>query len=144
VLPGTGLDTTMIAVVVLLGACVLLVVAIVIVRQRGAAPASRVSVAAGPKVSAGLDITFTDGRTTPFRITGTRTTIGRGEDNVVVIRDGETSTHHAEITASSEGFRLRDVGSANGTTVNGQPVTDVDLRVGDEIGVGTTRLVLTE
>jgi putative peptide zinc metalloprotease protein len=89
-------------------------------------------------------MTFADGRTTSFRITGTRTTIGRGEDNVLVVRDGETSTHHAEIVASRERFRLRDVGSANGTTVNGQPVTDVDLRVGDEIGIGTVRLTFTQ
>ncbi len=143
VLPATGLDTTMIVAVVLLGACLLLVVAIVVVRQRGAAPASRAGAPSGPKVSAGLTITFADGRTMPFRITGARTTIGRAEDNALVVRDGEASTHHAELLASREGFRLRDVGSANGTTVNGQPVTDVDLRVGDEIGIGTTRMVFT-
>jgi len=145
VLPGMGLDTTMILAVVLLGACVLLVVAIVVVRQRVAAPDARAAVrgAAGPKVNAGLNITFADGSATQFRITGMRTTIGRGEDNVLVVRDGETSTHHAEIVASREGFRLRDVGSANGTTVNGQPATDVALSVGDEIGMGTTRLTFT-
>jgi len=142
VLPATGVETPMIIAVVLLGGCLLMFVAIVIVRQRGTTPGARG--AAGPKVNAGLSMTFADGRTTSFRITGTRTTIGRGEDNVLVVRDGETSTHHAEIVASRERFRLRDVGSANGTTVNGQPVTDVDLRVGDEIGIGTVRLTFTQ
>ena len=143
VLPETGSNTAVIIAVILIGACVLLGVAIVVVRQRGTMPGSRPASAAGPKVNAGLSISFGDGRSAQFRITGTRTTIGRGPDNALVLSDGEASTHHAEISASREGFRLRDVGSANGTTVNGQPVTDADLRVGDEIGIGTTRLTLT-
>ncbi len=143
VLPSTTASLPSILLALLaLGACLLLGAIIVLSRRRGGATAA-VAVPA-PKVSAGLSIAYADGSVTAFRITGLRTTIGRAPDNVLVLADGEASAHHAEITASREGFRLRDVGSSNGTTVKGQPAVDVLLGAGDEIGIGSTRLTFTE
>jgi pSer/pThr/pTyr-binding forkhead associated (FHA) protein len=134
----------MIAAIVLLGAAFILVLVIVIIRRRGAATAGPVVHGAGFRVQAGLDVVYADGGVKQFRISSARTTIGRGPDNILVLRDEQISTHHAEILASPDGFLLRDLGSANGTTVNGQPATDVNLRIGDEIGIGTTRLTFTQ
>jgi len=143
VLPGIDSTLPVILAAGLLGASSLLVIAIVVVRKR--APSAPVAAhAAGPRVNAGLAITFANGTRATVRITGARTTIGRAPDSTLVLDDSEASAHHAEILVSREGFRLRDAGSSNGTTVNGQGVTDVYISLGDEIGIGTTTLTLTE
>ena len=66
-------------------------------------------------------------------------TFGRGEDNDIVIADGAVSRHHAEIKAEDDGFVISDLGSANGTKINGVEVTTGRLRPGDEISVATYR-----
>jgi len=144
VLPAVGLSPAVIAAIVLLGAAFILMLAIVIVRRRGASPAEPVGGGTGSRIQAGLDVAYADGGIKPFRITSARTTIGRGPDNLLVLRDTQISTHHAEILASPDGFLLRDLESANGTTVNGQPVTEAYLKIGDDIGIGTTHLTFTE
>lgn len=145
VLPGTRASLPSILLAALaLGACVLLGAIILLARRRGAAPAGAAGTAPLLKVSAGLSIACADGSARAFRITGSRTTIGRAPDNVLVLNDGEASAHHAEIIASRDGFRLRDVGSSNGTTVNGEPAADAPLKLGDVIGVGSTRMTFTE
>lgn len=137
VLPSTGVGTPLIIALALLGACLILAIAILAIRRRGAGTGEVV----GVRVDAALNVTYADGGTKAFRITGARTTIGRGADNHVILHDSEVSTRHAEIVASPAGFLLRDLGSANGTTLNGRPVAEAYLNVGDEIGIGTTRLV---
>lgn len=135
VLPSTGAGTPLLIALAVLGACLLLAIAILAVRRRGSVPAS------GSRVDAALNVTYADGGTKAFRITTGRTTIGRSPGNHLVLHDSEVSTNHAEILASSEGFLLRDLGSANGTTLNGQPIKEAALNSGDEIGMGTTRIV---
>ena len=144
VLPAEGLSPAVIAALVILGAAFILVLAIVIVRRRGASPAEPVVRGTGSRIQAGLDVAYADGGIKPFRITSARTTIGRGPDNLLVLRDTQISTHHAEILASPDGFLLRDLESANGTTVNGQPVTEAYLKIGDDIGIGTSHLTFTD
>jgi pSer/pThr/pTyr-binding forkhead associated (FHA) protein len=100
--------------------------------------------AAGVKVSAGLDVAYADGGIKQFRIRGARTSIGRSEDNHLVLRDPRVSGRHAEIVVSRDGFVLRDLGTASGTSVNGRPATEAYLRVGDDIVMGDTHLTFTE
>ncbi len=72
-----------------------------------------------------------------------RVAIGRGADNAVVI-DGDpaVSRLHAVVERFGAGWVLRDLGSRNGTIVNGvQLAGDRPLVTGDEIKVGSTRLV---
>jgi hypothetical protein len=141
--PAMGSGSPLLMVIgLLIVVCVCLAAAILVVRRRGAAATA--PAASGLKVQAGLNITYADGGTKQFRITMARTTIGRGEDNLLVLHDGMISTYHAEIVALLEGFRLTDMGSANGTTINGKPVTEACLALGDEIKMGTTRMILTE
>lgn len=59
---------------------------------------------------------------------GARITIGRTPDNTIQIRDRTVSAHHAEILAEGDGYRLHDLGSTNGMTVDGEAVTDFHLR----------------
>jgi hypothetical protein len=140
--PAMGIGSPLLMVIGLIVVCVCLAAAILVVRRRGAAAAA--PAASSLKVQAGLSISCADGGTEQFRITMARTTIGRGDDNLLVLHDGMISTHHAEIVALREGFCLRDMGSINGTTVNGKRVTEAYLALGDEIGMGTTRLIFSE
>jgi hypothetical protein len=66
--------------------------------------------------------------------------IGRSSGCDVVVDDPNVSRRHAEIRRLGEGYSLVDLGSTNGTEVNGQRVGETSLMNGDVIGVGTTRL----
>jgi signal transduction histidine kinase/pSer/pThr/pTyr-binding forkhead associated (FHA) protein len=70
-------------------------------------------------------------------------TIGRDRNNRLVLHDTEVSRRHAEIAPENGNYRLRDVGSANGTLVNTQLVKDVSLSPGDHITLGQTILVFS-
>ncbi|MEE1801856.1 MULTISPECIES: FHA domain-containing protein [unclassified Streptomyces] len=73
--------------------------------------------------------------------------IGRALENELVVSDLQVSRHHAEFTATPDGrFEIHDLGSHNGTYVNGQPIAKsgtVLLGPNDIVGVGhsTFRLV---
>ncbi len=68
-----------------------------------------------------------------------RITIGRAPDCDIVILERQVSRYHVRIERDSEGHLLRDLGSKNGTTVNGEPVRGQPyrLRDGDEIVLAT-------
>jgi len=69
-------------------------------------------------------------------------TIGRHPDNTIQILDRIISKEHLEITLTPQGqFHLRDLGSLNGTFVSGQRIQERLLQDGDEISIGSTRLV---
>ena len=62
--------------------------------------------------------------------------------DVALAADSKLSQVHFEIETDGEFCRLRDAGSANGTFVNGQPVTSYILKPGDKIAAGDTVLVV--
>ncbi len=66
-------------------------------------------------------------------------TVGRGQESSIFLDDVTVSRKHAEILHGDRGYRIRDVGSLNGTYVNRVRVDAVDLRNGDEIQVGKYR-----
>jgi pSer/pThr/pTyr-binding forkhead associated (FHA) protein len=68
--------------------------------------------------------------------------IGRGPDVDLAFDDEEMSSQHAAVEFAGEGFRLRDLGSTNGSCVNGKPVQAVDLATGDRIALGRVLLQL--
>jgi ABC-type multidrug transport system ATPase subunit/CRP-like cAMP-binding protein len=70
-----------------------------------------------------------------------RVRIGRGPDNDLIFNSRLVSRQHAIVEASEAGIHLRDLGSSNGTWVNGVAVRAIELRDGDEIQVGDERLV---
>jgi hypothetical protein len=65
-------------------------------------------------------------------------TVGRGSDNTIVIGDSSVSSHHAQLQLVGENYRLKDLGSTNGTRVNGIPVTETTLQFDDRIRFGAT------
>lgn len=67
-------------------------------------------------------------------------TIGRAPDNDVVVGDPATSGHHGRIEDRSGAFWISDLGSTNGTLVNGEPVIEKQLSDGDAIAIGQNTL----
>lgn len=68
-------------------------------------------------------------------------TIGRGQDTVVRLDDAEVSRLHAVIEKVSSGWSVRDLGSRNGTHLNGERIIgERILRPDDEVQVGGVRL----
>ena len=69
--------------------------------------------------------------------------IGRGGDNELVIDDLIVSRHHAELRALPDGtYEIVDLGSHNGTFLNGQPVAAAPITPGDIVGIGHSAFCL--
>ena len=67
--------------------------------------------------------------------------IGRDPSNHLWISDPALSRQHCLLTRKGDQFILRDLGSRNGTSVNGMSVDEVQLHHGDQISIGTSVLV---
>jgi hypothetical protein len=64
------------------------------------------------------------------------TTLGRALDNDIVLESSEVSRHHARIELQTDGMRIIDLNSTNGTRVNGRSVRSQAIKAGDEITFG--------
>jgi hypothetical protein len=64
--------------------------------------------------------------------------LGRLSDCDIVLHDQNVSRRHAEVSRNGQEYILRDLGSTNGTLLNGQPVTTGILKDGDSVSLGTT------
>ena len=70
--------------------------------------------------------------------------LGRTPEADVYLRDPEVSRRHARFETHNGAVYVEDRKSSNGTFLNGRRITEaIELREGDEIDVGTTRLVVT-
>ena len=76
-----------------------------------------------------------------FRLDQPVTAAGRHLDSNIVLDDITVSRRHAEFLYERGEFRVFDVGSLNGTYVNGEPIHSAVLTNGDEIRLGKFRLV---
>lgn len=83
-----------------------------------------------------------DGTQREVDVDGSILTIGRGSDNAVVLQDARVSRHHARLQARRGALVFRDLGSTNGSRVNGVRVAEVVLGEGDRIELGDTVLVV--
>jgi hypothetical protein len=83
-----------------------------------------------------------DGREREFAIGTGGLTIGRADDNDLVARDGRVSRHHGRIVGRRGTLVYLDLGSTNGSRVNGEPVNEVVLGIGDRLEIGDTELVV--
>jgi pSer/pThr/pTyr-binding forkhead associated (FHA) protein len=110
--------------------------------------------AARPRVRAAADI----GMLTPVHVDleilerGARRThrgrppfeVGRAREADVFLRDPEVSRRHVRFESHNGVVYVEDLASSNGTFLNGRRVTEaIEVREGDEIDVGATRLVVT-
>lgn len=76
-----------------------------------------------------------------YWLTQTRTVIGRRATNTLVLDDLTVSGEHAVLLAGQQDVVIQDLGSRNGTLVNGAPVARALLNDGDSIDIGIYRLV---
>ena len=74
-------------------------------------------------------------------VTRTPATIGRLSTNDVVLADPNVSRKHAELRCQGSRWALIDLGSTNGTLVNGKLAKEHSLKDGDRLGFGTTELI---
>jgi signal transduction histidine kinase len=79
-----------------------------------------------------------------FELTSAAMALGRDNSNPIRLHDTEVSRRHAEVRRVDGSFRITDLGSANGTYVNGQPVEQVALRPGDRLQLGQTVMLFSE
>lgn len=89
-----------------------------------------------------LAVTDPDGRIRRLTIGGGGLTVGRSDDNDLVARDSRVSRHHGRIAGRRGTLVYLDLGSTNGSRVNGEPVTEVVLGVGDRLEIGSTTIVV--
>jgi predicted component of type VI protein secretion system len=81
-----------------------------------------------------------------LELEGDRSTIGKAAENDIPVADDATASHlHAVLERFAAGWCVTDLGSSNGTWVNGERIwASRRLRHGDEIRVGQTRLVFRD
>src|SRR5438034_356401 len=92
--------------------------------QTGAGPQAQLNIESGP--DAGNN----------HRAGDAALRVGRSPDNDLILRDPATSGHHARIERRGQQFWIVDLGSTNGTLVNGEPIQEKELNHGDRITVG--------
>lgn len=74
----------------------------------------------------------------------TMLTVGRGLNNDIILEDTRVSRHHAQLRYRSRRFWVADVGSTNGTFVNGEAIEERALNDGDVISLGGLELTFRE
>jgi hypothetical protein len=75
-----------------------------------------------------------------FDLGGPLIGVGRASDNDVILDDPLVSRHHCQLKLQHGAYGFADLGSRNGSFVNGQPVTEIALGPGDVIRVGATTI----
>ena len=68
------------------------------------------------------------------------TRIGRATDNEIFLDDVTVSRKHAQVKKQARKFQLEDLGSLNGTYLNGAIATSAELKDGDEVQIGKFRM----
>ena len=86
-------------------------------------------------------ISMDDGSGRNYQLTEGTHVIGRGQDSAFRLPDTGVSRRHFEISWDGHQATLTDLGSTNGTTVNGNPVQSWQLNDGDVVRVGHSSLV---
>ena len=89
-----------------------------------------------------LRVSARDGRERTIEVDASPLTIGRSHDNVLVIEDGRVSRHHGRFQARRGTLVYTDLGSTNGSRVNGVRVDELVLGEGDRLQVGDTVMVV--
>jgi signal transduction histidine kinase len=70
--------------------------------------------------------------------------VGRDGSNPIRLHDNEVSRRHAELRLVDDNFQVVDLGSANGTYVNGRAVDQTALKAGDQVRIGQTVMLFSD
>jgi pSer/pThr/pTyr-binding forkhead associated (FHA) protein len=80
-----------------------------------------------------------------FRIPpGSINTIGRSAGAQFIVEAPLVSRLHCQLTATDETLQVKDLGSTNGTFVNGKRVKTAELKDGDRLSVGRLELTISK
>lgn len=82
-----------------------------------------------------------DGTTLVHKLENEVTTIGRHPESIVQLTSPSSSGKHAIIKETAGGYYVQDLGSSNGTRVNGAEVEEALLKDGDRVGFGDVQAV---
>ncbi len=86
-------------------------------------------------------VTVTKGGSGTYELDDREHTIGRSRRADIVVPDPSVSGRHAMLSPRGVAFVLEDLGSTNGTTVNGRPIAGEHvLEGGETIGIGEARI----
>ena len=85
-----------------------------------------------------------DGREEVYGLTSGATSLGRGLDADIRLKDIRSSRKHCQIVRTPAGWKIVDLSSGNGTLVNGKPVQkEQPIQFGDRIRIGTTDVLFS-
>ncbi len=73
---------------------------------------------------------------------GDKVRVGKAPDNDLVLGDDTVSRHHCELTRANDGVHVRDLGSTNGTRVQGARVSEAIVQPGTVLKVGEVEIAL--
>ncbi len=96
-----------------------------------------------PSTGAALVVASGHQAGTRYAITSDLLTVGRHPDSDIFLDDITVSRRHVELSTSNTGHVIRDVGSLNGTYLNGERLeeSEVSLTNGDELQIGKFKLL---
>ena len=97
-----------------------------------------------PPARALLRVTEPGGREREITVEGPPLTLGRALDNALVIADPRVSRHHGRFLTRHGALVYTDLGSTNGTRVNGIRVDEIVLGAGDRLQVGDVVVVVEQ
>ncbi len=81
-------------------------------------------------------VMFKDGARRDFAVAEGGTIVGRRKDCTLRIGTADVSRRHCELIVAGKSLKVRDLGSSNGTFVNGKRIAESPLRAGDKLSVG--------
>ncbi len=110
-------------------------------RVRGARVKGTVAPATAATATPSRPVLDVDGRR--YQLTSAVTVLGRGSEADIVVDDPGVSRRHVEIRLDGGATVLRDLGSTNGTFVDGDRATRAELVDGSTITIGRTRIRFT-
>jgi pSer/pThr/pTyr-binding forkhead associated (FHA) protein len=84
-------------------------------------------------------VMFKDGERRDFPVSGSNCIVGRKSDCALRVPTADVSRRHCEIKVNKGEITVRDLGSANGTYVNGKRVAESAVKAGDELAVGPVK-----
>ncbi|HEY7774878.1 MAG TPA: FHA domain-containing protein [Marinagarivorans sp.] len=91
-----------------------------------------------------LKLRFNDNRQDPVWVVEKNFTIGSADDNSLVINDASVSPQHAKLTGARQTFVLKDLGSAQGTYVNGNAINQHAVACQDVLRFGDVEIAIVD
>lgn len=88
-----------------------------------------------------IQFTTPDGATGTLELDAERMSVGRADDNQLIIADDSVSSHHGEFSFDGSSWTLTDLGSTNGTKIGGSRVENASLTPGAAFQLGHVNCV---